>query len=197
MLALGAVAVLALTGCSSLTIPGQTPEPSLVPPTGPAPSPTQSHVLVTDEIDLPRDCATLFDEDFIQMMEEGHAPLNDPGLSMSSTSLERGQALLATHEHLRCTWGVPSEVGMATTVMIVSNEKAQAVMEEAAGGDFLCGTISATERRCDFYETGASEMGGYSWGEEHVWRGNAWIATRWLNLDVPGYTDGIVAALWN
>lgn len=172
-----------------------TPRPSLSPPLTPSPSATLTPV--PEVIELPEDCGSLFDEDFIAEMESTGLPLNDPGITMTSTELTAGLTLLENEASLRCTWGVPSEVGLATTIALVTEAQADSIIAEAEMEDFECSTVSWSETRCTFvFRDDDADFGAVAHGEEHVLRGNAWIATRWLEVEIPGYTDDIVAKIW-
>ena len=36
-----------------------------------------------------------------------------------------------------------------------------------------------------------------SMGETHFLGDGGWVATRWINVDPPGYTEDIVATIWD
>lgn len=198
---IAAALMLVLTGCAGSGEPISSADPggspSVVPPTAPAPSPSAQPTLVSDAIDLPEACAPLFDEAFIADMSEAALPLDDPGLTMDSTLLPSGLEYLQTEPSLRCTWGMPSDVGMATTITLLPVSEHGVILADAAANGFTCESVSATERRCVLRVAEEDpEFGAYAYGEEHVLRGNAWIATHWLNIELPDYTDDLVAALW-
>ncbi len=171
----------------------------MVPPVGPAPSPSEEVTLAPPpEIELPADCREIFDEAFISEMEAAHLPLNDPGITMRSTELELGGEILATEPSLRCTWGLPSEVGIATTIALVTSEQRGGLIAEAEANEFACEPRTADEVRCSIsVREEDPDWGAYAHGAEYALRGNSWVATQWLNVEIPGYTDDIVAALWD
>lgn len=206
-----AALMLALTGCAGSGEPSPSGDPggspSVVPPTAPAPSPSEEPTLASDDIELPGDCAQLFDAAFIAQMDAVGLPLNDPGLTMGATFAEAPLALLDEIPTLRCTWGMPSEVGVATHVSIVSPEQRAELLAVYETGFDLDGTPAVfdcvelgPETRCGFTRTETDQDGaGWALGEAQVFRGNAWITTAWLNTDAAGdaYLDSITTALWD
>lgn len=196
------VTTLSLAGCSS----AQTPPPSETP-TGPVtPSPTETvaptPTASPEDIALPTNCEDIFSADWVARLSEWELPLNDPAITMEPTQIEAGLDLLASSApRLRCTWGAPGDVGVVTTVMQVTQAQIQSVLTEAGTTPgFACAPVSSVEERCDYFESGSDELGDYIKGEEHVFRGNIWVATGYLNVPIdiatPTYTDGIVAKLW-
>ncbi len=191
-----AVLALALVACSPTVTPGPTPSDTLTTTPTPSETPSPEPTTVTQEITLPRDCTDIFTASFIAQMDAWAMPLNHEGITMFSTQLIQGQSALARVPVLACTWGAPSDVGIATSVAIVTEEQATTIINEAVTNGYECGPVSAVEVRCDIFESGESEFGDYIWGEEHVFRGNAWVSTSYLNFDIGNYTNDIVTALW-
>ena len=171
-----------------------TPSPTLTPSETPSPVETRS---TTDDISLPSSCDELFTGDLRATLDAEIAPLNDPGVTMYST--ENAEALTVLESgvaSLRCTWGRPSDRGIATTVSLVSAAQADLIAdalstagfgsEEASGGVYFRTSqqmLSMDEEVVDL-------------GETHFLRGNAWVSTRWVNYGPDSYTPGIVAQLW-
>ncbi|QLD11042.1 hypothetical protein [Microbacterium oleivorans] len=199
-----AVALLA-TGCATPVGGAATPDPtqtSVTPSAEPSTSPTAEPAETetpapTDEIALPASCDDVFVGDLRATLDAEIAPLNDPGVTMYST--ENADALTVLESGvptLRCTWGRPSDRGIATTVAIVSSEQAATVSdalsaagfesEEASDGDYF-----RTSQQMLSMDEELVEL-----GETHFLRGNAWISTRWINYGPSSYTPGIVSALW-
>ncbi|QTV79545.1 hypothetical protein [Microbacterium sp. NIBRBAC000506063] len=193
LVAVAALVVL-LTGCQPEPLP--TDEPTLEP--SPTPSMSESLPAEPEEIALPGDCGEVFDEAFTADMESANLPLNDPGLTMPSAELPGALDLLETVPALRCTWGTPSEVGIATTVALVTPEQASALLTEAQANEFACAAATDAETRCTFLlEGGDDEFGTFRQGGEYVLRDNVWIATQWLNVEIPEYADHAVAMIWD
>ncbi|KAA9087318.1 hypothetical protein [Microbacterium radiodurans] len=198
------VAAVALLTAGCATPAATAPEDSSVPtetataePTPTAtPTPVETEAL-TDDIALPASCDDIYPADLRAQLEGDVPPLNDPGVTMYST--ENADALTILESGvptLRCTWGVPSDIGVATTVSLVSPEQASRIgdalstagfgSEAAAGGE-----IYRTSQQMLSMDEEVVEL-----GETHFLRGNAWVATRWVNYGPEGYTPGIVSALW-
>lgn len=197
---LALVLALALVGCGPSGTPTETPtpSPSTAPPTEePTPEPTETEEPVSQDIALPAACEEVFSSAFITQLEDANYPLNHPDVGMPPTQLIAGQSALASVPALHCTWGAPSETGITTVVAVVSQAQSDAIRNEAVSSGFTCGAPSDVEYRCVIEEVDeTSELGTMRWGEQHVFRGNAWIGTAWLNFDMFGYTDHIVSQLW-
>lgn len=199
-----AVALLA-TGCATPVGGAATPEPtqtsaapSVEPTAEPSAEPAETEAPApSDEIALPASCDELFVGDLRATLDADLPPLNDPGVTMYST--ENAEALSVLESGvptLRCTWGRPSDRGIATTVSIVSAEQAAVIAEalsvagfgseEASGGEYFRTSQQMLSMDEDLVEL----------GETHFLRGNAWISTRWINYGPSSYTPGIVDALW-
>ncbi len=193
--------VVTLSGCKpEPVLPTATPlDPSPSATTLPAPTPTVAPTPPTPpaaDIALPASCEDVFSADMRATMEASGLPLNDPGLTMLSTELVDGLEIMDTAPTLRCTWGYPSEVGIATNVTLVSPEETGRLVAAYQGRGLVCEERAGGETRCEARSTSTSELGEMSFGEIEVFRGNAWITTRWLNADVPDYADDIVQTLW-
>ena len=97
---------------------------------------------------------------------------------------------------LRCTWGAPSEFGLATNVSIVDGAQSAAIADALRNGGFGCdrqlgGTICRTEQTVISQDDKEVHL-----GETHFLRGNGWVSTAWINFAPTGYTEDIVATLW-
>ncbi|MDN8549190.1 hypothetical protein PUW81_008725 [Microbacterium sp. NM3R9] len=195
-----AVALLA-SGCATPVGGAATPAPtetSVSPETTPTATPTPLETEApAEEIALPASCDELFTGDLRAMLDAEIAPLNDPGVTMYSTENAEALTLLeAGVPSLRCTWGTPSDRGIATTVALVSDEQAQQVTDALTTAGF--GSESADGG--EYYRTSQQMLSMddtvVELGETHFLRGNAWVATRWINYGPESYTPGVVGALW-
>ncbi|PZU37985.1 MAG: hypothetical protein DI573_10630 [Microbacterium sp.] len=197
-------ALTAVLASAALALAGCVPEPGPTPSSTGDPSPAQSTPGATpsasasadagagDDIALPARCEDIYSADMLATLTEQNPPLNDPGVTMySSQIVEALEVIESGAPSIRCSWGVPSEVGLATNVTIVDTAQATLLREtlpakglvcEEAGQGTLC-TMSGTNDVADF-------------GETHYLRGNGWISTHWINYDPEGYTDDIVGMLW-
>lgn len=200
---LGAAAALAI---ATLALAGCQPEPAARPTTSatatadptpsatPTPTPTVGH----DDIALPADCDSIYSPTMRTALEAADPPLNDPGLTLGSSQIVEALELLESGiPTLRCTWGVPSEQGLATNVSIIEQEQAQELIVAFQAVGFLCdpvdsGTLCTLERT-----TIDSDDYQVDLGESHFFRGNGWVSTSWVGFIVDGYTEDIAATLWD
>jgi hypothetical protein len=192
--AVGAVLLaVGLSGCVPEPAPSPTPAESPVsapPSSSPSATPTDS-----PEAALPADCAQAFSADMKATLEAEGLPLNDPGVTMFSTQNATLLELLDTVPTLRCTWGAPSEVGVATNISLVDAEQSATVSEALIGAGFGCEDADGVTI-CRIEQRGVTlEDVEYSRGETHALRGNLWVATGWLNIAPDGYTEDILATV--
>jgi len=195
---------LALAGCGGDPAPSSSPstEPSASASSSAAASPSASPSETPDasaDITLPASCEDIYSATMLAQLTADLPPLNDPGLTLDSTGYEAAyevlQEVTAAGDTLRCTWGMPSEVGMATNVSIVTPAQAEAVLAGAEASGLNCaplrmGTI------CRIVVENSEEEGGHVWGETHFLAGNGWVSTAWINYGPDGYTEDIVASVW-
>ncbi len=204
--ALGGAAVLVIAAAALVACQPE-PAPTTAPGGSPSPSATASRGAPTPSVEpsdpaatafaMPEACEQAYSAAMFEELGSTIAPLNDPGVTMLSTE---NAALLETLDSgvpsLRCTWGPPSERGMATTIAAVDADTAEAVRNALAASGFGCeglgdGTVCRIEQRgisLDDVE--------YARGETHYVGDGGWVATAWLNIDPPGYTQDIVTTLW-
>lgn len=162
------------------------------PSSSPAPSPTSN----SEGIVLPTDCQGVYSPGMRASLEEANPPLNDPGVTMLSTQDAALLEMLDTVPNIRCSWGAPSETGLATTVAIVDAEQSEAIAAELRSAGYGCDEESEATV-CRIEQRGVSlDDVEYSRGETHALRDNAWIATAWLNFSPEGYTEDILSTLW-
>lgn len=194
--AVASVALLAaLTGCRPEPVDTPTPTESSTSAPAPTGSSTPTPEPVAD-IELPESCEAAYSAEVRAQFEDEGMPLNDPGLTMLSTELVDALELMDTVPTLRCTWGVASEVGIATNISIVTDEQRDMLETAYAGRGLACEPVTddPAQTRCSA-ETVVGEGDGAR-GELEIFRGNVWVTTMWLNIDVDGYADDIVASLW-
>ncbi len=124
-------------------------------------------------------------------------PLNDPGVTMLSTqNAELLEIMGSGIPTIRCSWGGPSEFGLATNVSIIDAGQSAAILAavQSSGlgcADYAGGTICRIEqKRLDFDDQEVA------FGETHFLRGNGWVSTSWLNFAPEGYTEDIADTLW-
>lgn len=200
--ALALAAVTALAGC--VPEPSESPSASDAPTTavssgGPAtPAPTSSPTMsAEDDITLPAACAQLYSPSMLAQLEAQAPPLNDPGVTMYSTQVVAALEVLNSGiPTLRCSWGMPSESGLATNVSIVDAAASATIVDALTGSGFACsahasGTLCTAEQ-----ESMTQDDTLVRRGESHFLRGDGWVSTAWITVDPDGYTDDIAATLW-
>lgn len=187
------------TGCrpDPGTTPTSSPSETLERPT-PGSSPTPIETELPDAgFEMPASCEEVYSEAMLAQMAAANLPLNDPGVTMLST--ENADLLDLIHSGvptLRCSWGHPSEYGLATNVTAITPEQAGEIQSALAAAGFGCeqlgdGTVCRIEQRgvtLDDQE--------FTRGETHYFGAGAVVTTAWLNLNPEGYTEDIVATLW-
>ncbi|MGW9114006.1 hypothetical protein [Microbacterium sp. NPDC055683] len=202
-----AALVLAAAGCasgglgpapaetSSVPVTAETGAPVTPTPVTTAPAASTPTAEPSDGIALPAGCEQVWSPEALAILSEDVGPLNDPGLTMLSTEVVPALEVLDTVPSLRCTWGLPSDVGIATTVAIIDDAQADAVLAALQERSFSC-EDRVVVTRCELRETFDGAPAGEG-GEIHVLGGNGWVSTHWLNADVePEYTDDVIATLW-
>ncbi|WP_194408947.1 hypothetical protein [Microbacterium cremeum] len=197
--ALATVALLA-TGCRPE--PSGTPEPTASatldkPTPGPSVSPIETE-LPDAGFDVPASCEQIYSAAMLSRLQSENPPLNDPGVTMLST--ENADLLEVIHSGaptLRCSWGQPSEFGLATNVTAIEAEQAADIESALQSAGFGCealggGTVCRIEQRgitLDDQE--------YTRGETHYLGDGAIVTTAWINFSPDGYTEDIVSTLWS
>ncbi|MCR2818235.1 hypothetical protein NQ166_05220 [Microbacterium sp. zg.Y1090] len=202
-IAAAAAAILLLAGCAqepAAPAPsgtGATPPVTAEPSPSQTPSPTPTEPAEADTIELPASCDDIYSPAMRAQLEAGVPPLNDPGISMPSTQNAQALQLLESGiPSLRCTWGYPSEVGIATTVSLIEPAAAGDLAGSLANAGFSCadaqgGTACRLTETLVDYDDNLVEK-----GETHFFRGNGWLATVWLNYGPEGYTEDIASMIW-
>ena len=206
----GALVAAAGIALAALTVAGCAPEPSTPAATAsvspssaqtPSPSaseqPSPSATAAADDIALPAACEQLYSPQMLASLTAQAPPLNDPGLTMLST--QNAELLEILHSGLptiRCSWGAPSEFGLATNVSIVDGAQSAAIATALHNAGFGCeqqlsGTICRTDQTVISQDDTQVRM-----GETHFLRGNGWVSTAWIDFAPTGYTEDIAATLW-
>jgi hypothetical protein len=160
-----------------------------------SPSPTET--AQADDITMPTACEQLYSPAMLTSLQ-GQAPLNDPGVTMTSTqNVEALEILSSGVPTLRCSWGVPSETGLATNVSLVDAAQSAALATALTNAGFACGAREGGTV-CTFEQTVVDREDDHiiALAETHVLRGNAWISTASIDFAPEGYTEDIVATLW-
>lgn len=196
----------ALVGAALLAVglTGCVPEPAASPAatsaaasTAPSAAPAPTASAAGDDISLPATCESIYPAATLADLTAQNPPLNDPGVTIFATqnagALETLQSGIAT---IRCTWGAPGTKGLATNVSIVTPAQSRSVQDALAASGFACadadgGTVCTTEKQVLDLDDKVVTT-----GESHLFRGNAWVATAYVDFLPDGYTAAIAQALW-
>jgi hypothetical protein len=194
-----AAAALVLTGCGAEPsgTPTGTPSVTIDEPTpGPSVSPIETEKPQAD-FEVPAACEEIYSAEMLAELQAANPPLNDPGVTMLST--ENADLLEIIHggaPTLRCSWGQPSEYGLATNVTAVDAEQTAAILDALPVAGFGCealgeGTVCRIEQRGVTLDDEE-----YVRGETHYIGGGGLVTTAYINFALEGYTEDIVATLW-
>lgn len=196
-LGVAAVMCLALAGCRPEPATSASPTASRSASSSATSTPTPSATAQAGEdITLPTACEQLYSPTMLATLQ-AMGPLNDPGVTMTSTQNVEALELLASGvPTIRCSWGLPSESGMATNVTIVDAAQSAAVVTALTNAGFACGAeLGGTV--CRFSQSMINQDDEIAdLAETHVLRGNAWVTSYTINFAVDGYTEDVVATLW-
>ncbi|GAA1468559.1 hypothetical protein [Microbacterium thalassium] len=189
---------LAGTGCQPE--PAPTPTPTSTPSAAATTAVTQTPTPIETEKPqdaLPASCEDAYSAGMLATLTQQIPPLNDPGVTMLSTqNVDLIELLDSGIPTIRCSWGGPSEYGMATNISIIDAGQSQAVLTTLQSTGFACQTY-ADGWLCSIEERGITfDDQEYSNGEFHYVSDGAWVATSWLNFDATGVTEDIVQHLW-
>ncbi|WP_342000565.1 hypothetical protein MRBLWH7_001410 [Microbacterium sp. LWH7-1.2] len=199
-------------GCVALTalaavVTGCRPEPEATPSSSPsstvkeqASDPSASPVETEKpqtSFEVPGACEEIYSAAMLAQLQSANPPLNDPGVTMLST--ENADLLEIIHGGaltLRCSWGQPSEYGLATNVTAIDAGQEEAALAALPQAGFGCealgdGTVCRIEQRGVTLDDEE-----YTRGETHYIGGGALVTTAWINFAPEGYTEDIVATLW-
>jgi hypothetical protein len=194
-----AVLTVGIVGCQpepSPTTSATSGSTTSSPPTAPSPSPVETE-LPDAGFTLPTSCEQLYSPAMLASLDEQNPPLNDPGVTMSATQNVKALELLASGiPTIRCSWGEPSETGLATNVSVIDAAQSEALLGTLPNEGFACepfadGTLCHTEQTVVDLDDNVVTI-----GETHYVRGDGWISTATINFAPDGYTEDIVATLW-
>ena len=201
-LASGVAAAALLVGCQPEPTPGAsdsvTPTPSVSPgrTIPPTPSPVETQ-LPDAAFELPSSCDALYSPAMRATLESSNPPLNDPGVTMTASQNVEALELLASGvPTIRCSWGQPSETGLATNVSVIDAAQSRSLQDALAASGFGCGPLAAGTL-CRTEQTVITQDDTQvTIGEAHYFQGDGWISTAMIDFSPEGYTEDIVATLW-
>jgi hypothetical protein len=198
--ALVAASVL-FSACRPEPVPSPTaaePSPSVtVAEPSPSPAPTPTPTATAVGFALPKACQDIYSATMLASLNAANPPLNDPGVTMNSTQNADALELLTSGiPTIRCSWGKPSEFGLATNVSVVDAAQSAAILSALRSAGFTCdqvwsGTRCVTEQK--MVDQSDKEV---TLGETHFLRGTGWVTTAWVNFAPAGYTQDVVTTLW-
>ena len=120
--------------------PTATPSPS-APTPKPVPTPIETNLPDAD-FELPEHCEDIYSDGMLAALNSANPPLNDPGVTMNSTqNVDALELLTSGIPTIRCSWGQPSESGLATNVSVVDAARTAAMLEALRAAGFGCETI--------------------------------------------------------
>lgn len=185
------------TSSRSTSTPSVSVTPTATPTVTETPTPTPVPTASADDIAVPGACEDIYSAGMRSTLEAKIPVLNDPGVTMYSTQVVEALEMLGSGAPtIRCSWGRPSEFGLATNVTVVDAGQRVAVMAALGNAGFTCaaahgGTLCTLEEK--FITQDDSEVHR---NEAHFLRGNGWVSTQMLNFSLDGYTDDIVDNVW-
>lgn len=187
-------------GCLPEPEPGATPTTTDAATSGATPTASSATPTATpdDSFAFPSDCEAAYTPEMFATLESTVPPLNDPGTTMTSTEVVAAiEVLSGAEQTIRCSWGPPSERGMATNVTVVTPAQAETITDALVNEGFSTedlegGTLHRLER-----ETLTLDDEIIPLGETHYLRDDVWVSTRWITVNPDGYTEAIIASLWD
>ncbi|TQJ32526.1 hypothetical protein [Microbacterium sp. SLBN-146] len=195
-------AALMVTGMLTACVPEPVPTSSSSAPMPTASSAAPSGSATTepddgDDLVLPAACEELYSPGMLATLQADIPPMNDPGTTMLSTENAEAIGVIESAEQtIRCSWGPPSERGIATNVTIITPEQRDALFTafEQSGfsaEDYASGTIHRIQQEMITLDDELVTL-----GETHYLSGNGWVSTRWIQYLPEGYVEDIVTSLW-
>ena len=142
---------------------------------------------------LPEQCEDIYSAGMLASLNAATPPLNDPGVTMNATqNVDALELLTSGIPTIRCSWGRPSESGLATNVSVVDAARTAALLDALRAAGFGCesiweGTLCQIEQRTVDLDDNEVTL-----GESHFVRGDGWVSTAWINFAPEGYTEDIV-----
>lgn len=184
-------ALLLLAACDAPPQPGPVPSPSA----SGASTPSPEFVPSAEDL-IPSECVEAYTPETLALLEQSIPPLNDPGVTFGPLDSAEAQDIqFDAGVQLRCNWGTPSEVGIVTEFSALNESQTDAVVDalllEGYAQNTVDGGIMLT--KVEEFETPMSTSAGY---RASYFRDGVWFASFQLNIEIPGYNEGIVAAIW-
>lgn len=173
-------------------------ETSPVPEQSETPEETAEPTQEAVSFQMPTACVDAYTPELFDQLDGAEGfPLNDPGMTLLSTEVVGALETLDETDAMRCAWGVPSEIGVATTVAEIDEDQAEALRGAIDDdGRFECD--DATPTTCSWSQELQSESGASASTQTHVFGAGGWVATNEINTGFePAYSEAIRDTLWN
>jgi hypothetical protein len=191
-----------LAACRPEPVPGPTatgvaPSPSAeTPEPSASPSPIETD-LPDAGFQLPAKCEDLYSPGMLASLNAANPPLNDPGVTMNATqNVDALEVLHSGIPTIRCSWGKPSEFGLATNVSVIDAAQSAALLSAFRTAGFGCEDVWEGMQCTIEQKTIDLDDNEVTFGETQFLRGTGWVSTSWVNFAPEGYTQDIVATLW-
>ncbi|MBB2976020.1 hypothetical protein FHX49_001590 [Microbacterium endophyticum] len=163
----------------------------------PTSSPTPSNSNPTDDVALPESCEALYSAPMLATLQSDLPPLNDSEVDLYSTQIVPALEILDSGvPTLRCTWGGPGTLGLATNVSIVSAEQNATVVDALTSAGLTCSETAGGTLCSAQSEVVDLDGNTVARGESHFLRANGWVSTSWVGALPDGYTEDIATTLW-
>lgn len=203
VIALIVVIGLLVVGSGGEPSAGSSASPSVSASASATPAPTETSAGETPAAPVrPTDCTQIFPAGYIESLTDGGFLALNPEWSLpelatsffGSNDSELVSVISSNVDRLNCALVKASgggDVGIETNILSIDATTQAAVLARMNAAGFTCseengGTMCFTE---------VSEDAG-TYGERHFVRDGTWIATRWSNTSISGWTQAIVSTLF-
>lgn len=199
------VALMMLVPRSAFTALPSTPAPATseaaASPAAPVrtSAPPSAGTPVPAPVSIPTKCEDIYTHDLTPEFDGlvlNPAWAAEPGSTGANALDEAVNDAVTANTSLTCKWGSPqggSGRGLVTNVAAVDDELETEMLARLASVGQSC-YEELDGMRCVIESAPSAD--GQS-GESHFFRDGVWIATRWVNTGPDGYTNDIVAALFD
>lgn len=139
----------------------------------------------------------MYSAGMLASLTKANPPLNDPHVTLFSTqNVDALELLHSGIPTIRCSWGKPSEFGLATNVSIVDAGQSAALLGVFRSAGFACENVWDGVHCTIEQKSIDQDDNEVTTGESHFLRGTGWVSTAWVDFAPDGYTQDIVDTLW-
>ncbi|ONI61379.1 hypothetical protein ALI44B_13220 [Leifsonia sp. ALI-44-B] len=149
---------------------------------------------VAETASIPSECRGLYDDaTWARLTGDSQLPLNIPEMThdQNFTGSDTIDAVFAPLVSLECMWGQPGEYGISTWVATVDEAEAAEGLALLKAEGYDCGDQLGGVR-CTKEHTDGPMIAGHSM----VLRGDAWVATHYVNITPDNYSEMVVGKLF-